>query len=158
MPRFPALSPANPAGSTAAPGSRITARAIAYWATTALVAAEMAVGGVWDVLRTPQAREATERLGYPEYFLGILGVWKLLGAVALLAPGFPRLKEWAYAGAVFHYTGAVASLLAAREADPGTLAYLILLTGLTAASWALRPPARRDLAPSRTGPWIGPSR
>jgi len=111
----------------------------------------MGLGGVWDVLRTPQVRGVIDRLGYPSYFLVILGVWKLLGAVALLAPRRPRLKEWAYAGAVFNYTGAIASHLAAGEADPGTLVFLIALTGLTAASWALRPPARRDLASPARG-------
>jgi uncharacterized membrane protein YphA (DoxX/SURF4 family) len=146
MSRFPALSQANLASSAALSRSRTTTRTIAYWATTTLVAAEMGLGGVWDVLRTPQVRGVIERLGYPTYFLVILGVWKLLGAVALLAPRAPRLKEWAYAGAVFNYTGAVASNLAAGEADAGTLVLLIALTGLTAASWALRPPARRGLA------------
>jgi DoxX-like family len=66
--------------------------------------------------------------------------------MALLAPRLPRPREWAYAGAVFNYTGAAASHLAAGKADPGTLVFLLALTGLTAASWALRPSARRDLA------------
>jgi uncharacterized membrane protein len=70
---------------------------IAYWVTTALVVFELALGGVWDVLRVPQVRGLIERLGYPSYFLVILGIWKLLGAVALVIPRFPRLKEWAYA-------------------------------------------------------------
>jgi len=147
MARFPALSPADLASSAALSRSRT----VAYWATTALVAAEMVLGGVWDVLRTPQVRGVIDRLGYPTYFLVILGVWKLLGAVALLAPRRPRLKEWAYAGAVFNYTGAAASNLAAGQADAGTLVFLIALTGLTAASWALRPPARRDLASPARG-------
>ena len=127
--------------------ARSAPRAAAYWVTTVLVTAEMGLGGVWDVLRTPQVRGVVGRLGYPSYFLVILGVWKLLGAAALLAPRLPRLKEWAYAGAVFNYTGAVASNLAAGVLDPGTLGFLIAITGLTAASWALRPPSRRDPAP-----------
>ena len=82
----------------------------------------------------------------PVYFLVILGVWKVLAAVAVLAPGLPRLKEWAYAGLVFNFTGAAASHLAVGDrAD--TLVAPMLFTGLTFASWALRPPARRDLAP-----------
>jgi hypothetical protein len=154
MARLPALSPANLASSTALSRSRT----VAYWATTALVAAEMVMGGMWDVLRTPQVTAVTNRLGYPTYFLVILGIWKLLGAVALLVPRRPRLKEWAYAGAVFNYTGAIASHLAVGAADPGTRVFLLALTGLTAASWALRPPARRNLAPSRASLWVGPSR
>ena len=74
---------------------------IAYWVTTALVVFELLLGGVWDLLRVPRVRELIERLGYPPYFLIILGIRKLLGAVALVIPRFPRLKEWAYAGVLF---------------------------------------------------------
>jgi len=95
---------------------------IAYWVTTALVVFELALGGVWDVLRVPQARGLIERLGYPPYFLIILGIWKLLGAVALVVPKFPRLKEWAYAGVIFDLTGAVASLFAAGLMGVRTMA------------------------------------
>ena len=119
-------------------------RSIAYWVTTALVASELALGGVWDVLRVPQVRALIERLGYPPYFLVILGIWKLLGAVALVIPRFPRLKEWAYAGVIFDLTGAVASLSASGLIDAGTTAYPILMTGVAVASWALRPPSRRS--------------
>jgi uncharacterized membrane protein YphA (DoxX/SURF4 family) len=95
---------------------------IAYWITTALVVFELALGGVWDILRVPQVRGLIERLGYPVYFLVILDIWKLLGAVALVVPRFPRLKEWAYAGVIFDLTGAVASLLASGLIDAGTVA------------------------------------
>jgi uncharacterized membrane protein YphA (DoxX/SURF4 family) len=122
-------------------------RTIAYWVTTVLLAAESLAGGVWDVLRIPYVRAVIEHLGYPDYFLVILGVWKVLAGVAVLAPGFPRLKEWAYAGLVFTYTGAVASHLAVGD-GVDTLVGPIIFTGLAFASWALRPPARRDLAPS----------
>jgi uncharacterized membrane protein YphA (DoxX/SURF4 family) len=122
-------------------------RLIAYWVTTALVVFELAMGGVWDLLRVPQVRELIERLGYPNYFLIILGTWKLLGAVALAIPRFPWLKEWAYAGVVFDLTGAVASLFASGLADAGTVAYPMAMTGVAVASWALRPPSRR-LGPS----------
>jgi uncharacterized membrane protein YphA (DoxX/SURF4 family) len=122
-------------------------RMIAYWVTTALVVFELAMGDVWDLLRVPQVRELIERLGYPNYFLIILGTWKLLGAVALVIPRFPRLKEWAYAGVLFDLTGAVASLFASGLADAGTVAYPITMTGVAFASWALRPSSRR-LGPS----------
>jgi uncharacterized membrane protein YphA (DoxX/SURF4 family) len=118
-------------------------RIIAYWVTNALVVSELALGGVWDVLRVPQVRGLIERLGYPPYFLVILGIWKLLGAVALVIPRFPRLKEWAYAGVFFDLTGAVASQLASGLVDAGTMAYPIVMTGVAVASWALRPPSRR---------------
>ena len=64
---------------------------------------------IWDVLRVPHVREVIHQLGYPSYFLIILGIWKLLGAVALAIPRFPRLKEWTYAGVIFNFTGAIAS-------------------------------------------------
>jgi hypothetical protein len=116
---------------------------IAYWVSTALVVFELALGGVWDILRVPQVRVLIERLGYPLYFLVILGSWKLLGAVALVIPRFPRLKEWAYAGVLFDLTGAVASLLASGLIDADKMAYPIVMTGVAVASWALRPPSRR---------------
>jgi uncharacterized membrane protein YphA (DoxX/SURF4 family) len=132
----------NNANSAAAPRSRT----MAYWVTTVPVAAVLLVGGVTDILRTPYVRAVMEQLGYPAYFAVIIGVWKVPGAVTLLIPRFPRLKEWAYAGAVFNFTGAVASHLAVG--DPAvTLVAPIIFTSLAAASWALRPPARRDLAP-----------
>ena len=116
---------------------------IGYWVTTALVVFELALGGVWDVLRVPQVRGLIERLGYPSYFLIILGIWKLLGAIALVIPKFPRLKEWAYAGVIFDLTGAVASLFSAGLIGLGTMAYPIFMIGVAVASWALRPPSRR---------------
>jgi hypothetical protein len=129
-------------------------RTVAYWATTAVIAAELAVGGVWDILRIPYVREVLEqRLRYPAYFSVIIGVWKVPGAAALLVAGVPRLKEWAYAGAVFTYTGAAASHLAVG--DGAGAAGPIGLAAIALVSWALRPPARRDLAP-RSGPssWV----
>ena len=119
------------------------AASIAYWVTTALVVFELAIGGAWDVLRVPKVLGLIEHLGYPPYFLVILGTWKLLGAVALVIPRFPRLKEWAYAGSFFDLTGAVASLFASGVISVSAMAYPILMTGVTVASWALRPPSRR---------------
>ena len=123
-------------------------RHAAYWITTALLEMELILGGVWDILRVPQVRELVDRLGYPAYFLIILGIWKLLGALALAVPRSPRLKEWAYAGVVFDLTGAIASQLASHLVQPGQLAYITLMLAITAASWALRPPPRRDRNPA----------
>jgi hypothetical protein len=113
-----------------------------YWISTALVTAELGVGGVWDVLRVQQVSGVVEHLGYPSYFLVILGVWKILGTFALLAPRLPLLKEWAYAGVIFTDTGAIASH-AATGHDLGEIPFLLVLTVLTAVSWATRPPGRR---------------
>jgi uncharacterized membrane protein YphA (DoxX/SURF4 family) len=115
-----------------------------YWVTTALLALELVLGGIWDVLKVPQVHVIINRLGYPPYFLVILGIWKLLGAMAVAVPRFPRLKEWAYAGVVFDLTGALASNLVSGVTNPGTLAYLLLMMGVTATSWALRPASRRN--------------
>ena len=119
-------------------------RAIAYWVATALLVFELVLGGVWDVLRVPHVRAVMERLGYPTYFVVILGVWKLLGAVALVIPRFPRLKEWAYAGMVFNLTGALVSHVASGDIEVGPMVYLVVMTGVTAASWSLRPASRRN--------------
>ncbi|WP_369639193.1 DoxX family protein [Nocardia sp. JMUB6875] len=113
-----------------------------YWITTALVVLELAVGGYWDVARVPQARDVIIPLGYPTYFLVILGVWKLLGAVALVVPRFALVKEWAYAGAFFVYSGAIASHLT-TGVKLGEVYILIVFALLTAASWATRPDDRR---------------
>ncbi|MCI2421690.1 DoxX family protein [Saccharopolyspora sp. K220] len=126
---------------TGTSGGRAAGMRVGYWVTTVLVTAELAVGGIWGVLRITQVQVVVEHLGYPSYFLVILGVWKLLGAVALLAPRFPLLKEWAYAGVIFTYTGAIASHLTVGY-GLGELAFLVPLLGLTVTSWWLRPPDR----------------
>jgi hypothetical protein len=83
-----------------------------------------------------------KHLGYPGYVMTIIGVWYVLGGVALLVPRFPQLKEWAYAGLFFIYTGAIASRLAVSDGLV-TLVGPIVLTGLAIASWTLRPSTRR---------------
>jgi uncharacterized membrane protein YphA (DoxX/SURF4 family) len=117
-------------------------RLIAYWVTTGLVAFQLGTGGAGDILRPASLVEGMAHLGYPAYFCVILGIWKVLGAVAVLAPRLPRLKEWAYAGTVFDLTGAAASHLAVGDSAIKLLGPLIF-TGFACASWALRPPARR---------------
>ena len=123
-------------------------RTVIYWVATGLLAFELCLGGVWDVLRVPQVRGVVDRLGYPAYFLVILGIWKLLGAVAVTIPRFPRLKEWAYAGVVFNLTGALVSNVVSGVTDTGTLAYLVVVMGIAGASWLLRPASRRNFPPN----------
>ena len=125
-------------------GNADMSRNVIYWVATVVLASELLLGGAWDVLRVPQVHVVIDRLGYPAYFLVILGIWKLLGAVAVIVPRFPRLKEWAYAGVVFDLTGALASNLISGITGAGTLSYLLLMMGVTAASWALRPASRRN--------------
>ncbi|MFJ9364816.1 DoxX family protein [Nocardia sp. NPDC101769] len=117
-------------------------RSVLYWTATMLVAAELVVGGWWDITRYPQARDTIVHLGYPTYFLVLLGVWKLLGALAVLVPGFPLVKEWAYAGVVFVDSGGIVSHLTVGYAR-GEVAVLALLLVLTVVSWATRPPGRK---------------
>jgi uncharacterized membrane protein YphA (DoxX/SURF4 family) len=116
-------------------------KAVLYWTATVLIALELLVGGMMDLLRNKQAADVIAHLGYPSYLLTILGVWKLLGAAALLVPRFPRLKEWAYAGAIFDMTGAAFSSLAAGD-SAATIAVPLVLTAIALVSWALRPPGR----------------
>ena len=127
----------------------MTARTITYWTTTILVAFFMG-GGIAQVLRVPQSVDGFHRLGYPTYFVVILGVWKILGSIAILVPRFPRLKEWAYAGIFFDLTGA--AVTNAAVGGNGAYAFHILaplvIAALTVASWALRPPSRILGAPS----------
>jgi uncharacterized membrane protein YphA (DoxX/SURF4 family) len=142
---------------------------VVYWITTALLCLVLIGGGGANLARARGTLDVMRRLGYPPYILTILGVWKMLGAVALLAPGFPRLKEWAYAGVFFEMTGAAAS-----HAMSGTPAWNIGVTLgfalLTIVSWARRPPSRivgtlfsRKANPERTkaaleGPGVHPGR
>ena len=93
-----------------------------YWLSTSVVVFVLASGGVGDVMRIGSVVEGMTQLGYPVYFCVILGLWKLLGAVALSVPGYPLVKEWAYAGALFDFTGAVASHVNARKVMSGTIA------------------------------------
>jgi uncharacterized membrane protein YphA (DoxX/SURF4 family) len=121
------------------------ARAIVYWTTTALVAFFMGSGGVAQLAQFHNNPHAVvPLLGYPMYFFAILGIWKVLGAIAILAPRFPRLKEWAYAGIFFDLTGAAASC--AAVGGYGAYGFHViaplLIAGLTVASWWLRPQSR----------------
>jgi len=117
-------------------------RSAGYWLATVPVVAELGLGGVWDIARLPFVRDLVTNLGYPSYFLVLLGTWKVLGAVALAVPGRPVLKEWAYAGAFFTYTGAIVSHLTTGY-DVGEAGLLAVMTALTVLSWALRPASRR---------------
>lgn len=115
---------------------------VAYWVCTVLVALAFLSGGIVDALRLPQALEGMTQLGYPPYFMVILGVWKVLGAIAILVPGVALLKEWAYAGMIFDLTGASASHIAVGDAAGHILAPLVV-AALVVASWMLRPADRR---------------
>lgn len=99
------------------------------------------VPGVGLLGRVAHFTEDMARLGYPFYFLSFLGVWKILGAVAILVPRFPRVKEWAYAGMTFDLTGAVVSRAVSGDAAFSVVIPLVVAI-IVAASWALRPQGR----------------
>jgi uncharacterized membrane protein YphA (DoxX/SURF4 family) len=118
------------------------AKNIAYWTTTVLVAFFIGSGGVAQLAHVPATVDGFVRiLGYPPYFVTILGVWKVLGPIAILVPRFPRLKEWAYAGIFFDLTGAAASVAGVGGSALHIIAPLVI-AGLTVVSWALRPQSR----------------
>ncbi len=120
-------------------------KSVVYWMMTILVAMPIGSGGVGQIMQyLANPHGVVSALGYPMYFFAILGVWKVLGAIAILMPRFPRLKEWAYAGIFFDLTGAAVSC--AAVGGYGAYGFHVIapliLTGFTVASWALRPESR----------------
>jgi uncharacterized membrane protein YphA (DoxX/SURF4 family) len=123
-------------------------KVIGYWVTTAIIEFELLVGGIADLVHGrsvlvvgPPVVDVLAHLGYPAYLLTILGIWKLLGGIALVVPRFPPLKEWAYAGVFFHMTGAAASWIAIGD-NTGEFITPLIFAVFALASWALRPPGR----------------
>ena len=126
----------------------MTTRMVTYWVVTVLIALETLVGGVTDLIHGssilvagPPVADVVTHLGYPLYFVRIIGFWKVLGGIVLLVPGYPRLKEWAYAGIFFELSGAAASWLA-YERNVGEAVVPMVLALLALVSWALRPQDR----------------
>ena len=113
----------------------------AYWIFTILAALLFAVPGAALLLRVPHFTNDMAQLGYPSYFLSLLGIWKLLGVVAILSPGLPRLKEWAYAGMVFDLTSAAISRVVMDGHAIKILPPLVVAT-IVFLSWNLRPAER----------------
>jgi uncharacterized membrane protein YphA (DoxX/SURF4 family) len=130
------------------PRKAVNARLVGYWVCTALIALSFLSGGAADLMRSPQVVQGMTNLGYPAHFATILGFWKVLGGAAILAPGLPRLKEWAYAGMIFDLTGAAMAHAAAGDSDAwmGNVGHIItplVLAALVVGSWALRPESRK---------------
>ena len=129
-------------------------RTTAYWVATVLGPASFIVGGVLGVTHEASVMSTLEHLGYPPYFATISGAWKVMGALAIVAPGLPRLKEWAYAGFFFELTAAAASRAFVGDGAVDIIAPLVFLA-LVAASWALRPASRTLAAPAPDETSIG---
>ncbi|WP_040804802.1 DoxX family protein [Nocardia concava] len=127
-----------------APSTRARLRTYAYWAATLTLAFTMTSGAYGEFTHQYGTLETHTILGYPTYFLTLIATWKVLGSAAILAPGFPRLKEWAYAGMFFNMSGAFISHLV--QHDNGAAGMHLIATGgilaLVVASWSLRPQSR----------------
>ena len=119
-----------------------TFRKVAFWTTTVCGPSSFVIGGVIGLIQADDSVLALRHLGYPTYFGPLLGLWKLLGAIVITAPGLPRLKEWAYAGFVFDLTAAALSHAAVGDRAGDIVAPFVFLL-LVLASWALRPASRR---------------
>lgn len=117
------------------------ARKIIYWIATGLVAALSLFAGYAYLSGSPQAVEGFRHVGYPQQLRVMLGVAKLLGAITLLVPGLPKLKEWAYAGFTFAWIAACFAHYLAKD-GPTAFAPLVLLV-LLAVSYVTRPASRR---------------
>lgn len=115
---------------------------IIYWIATALLAFGMLGSGIGQILRAQGLVDIMVHLGYPLYFMTIIGVWKILGVIAILLPGFKLVKEWAYAGLFFTMTGALISHLVFGD-DGKALMGPIMQTIFIVLSWYFRPPSRK---------------
>jgi hypothetical protein len=115
---------------------------IIYWIATLWLALGMLSTGLVQLLKLKEYSDMMAHLGYPLYFLTIIGIWKILGVVIVLIPKFPLLKEWAYAGFFFAMSGAVFSHLAISD-DVKELFGPVLLLILTVISWYFRPENRK---------------
>ncbi|MEO8769879.1 MAG: DoxX family protein [Ferruginibacter sp.] len=117
---------------------------IIYWIATIWLALGMVSTAIVQLLKMKEGQGGANMittLGYPIYFLTILGVWKILGVVAVLIPTFALLKEWAYAGFFFAMSGAIFSHIAVGSVNE-IFPSLLLLT-LTVISWYFRPADRK---------------
>ncbi len=118
---------------------------IIYWVITGFLAFGMLAQGFAQISHTKGYVDIIVHLGYPLYFLYIIGVWKLLGVIAILIPGFKLLKEWAYAGFFFVMSGAVFSHIASGDSLKELAPALSLLI-LIVLSWYFRPPDRKIIS------------
>lgn len=115
---------------------------IIYWIATIWLALGMLSTGIVQIIKMDEEVAMFTRLGYPAYLLTILGVWKILGVIAVLAPKFPLVKEWAYAGFFFTASGALVSHFAVGDGAADFFGPALLLV-LTVVSWYFRPADRK---------------
>lgn len=118
---------------------------IIYWIATIWLALGMTSTGIVQLLKVKEEVDMMTHLGYPIYFLNILGICKILGVVAVLMPGFHLVKEWAYAGFFFVMSGAVFSHLVHGDEAKDFFGPVLLLV-LTVVSWYFRPAERKVIS------------
>lgn len=117
---------------------------IIYWISTLWLALGMLSTAAVQIFKLKEKADFITHLGYPSYFLTLLGVWKILGVAAVLIPKFPLLKEWAYAGFFFAMTGAIFSHIASHSMNEIPPSLLLLI--LTVVSWYFRPADRKIIS------------
>lgn len=115
---------------------------IIYWVATIWLSFGMISGGIFQLIKHEDAVKSFKSLGYPLHLLTILGVWKLLGVIAILVPKYPLVKEWAYAGFFFAMTGAMTSHIINRDPFSETFPSMLSLV-LVIVSWYFRPAERK---------------
>jgi uncharacterized membrane protein YphA (DoxX/SURF4 family) len=120
-----------------------TASKIIYWVATASLAFGMLASGLAQIFHTKEMIDLIVPLGYPLYFLYIIGVWKILGVIAILVPRFQLVKEWAYAGFFFVMTGAFVSHLASGDYSLKGMIGPFMQTIFVILSWYFRPADRK---------------
>jgi len=118
---------------------------IIYWVATIWLSLGMVSTGVVQLIKMKEEADMFTLLGYPAYLLTILGIWKMLGVIAVLVPRFPLVKEWAYAGFFFAMSGAIFSHLAVAD-EAKELFGPSLLILLTVVSWYFRPADRKTVS------------
>lgn len=128
---------------------------IIYWIFTALVLLIMGVGAIPSIIKTQDSVKLIhEQLGYPEYFVPFIGMAKLLGCIALIVPGYPRIKEWAYAGLAFDMMGAIYSSIYLGGFSAGILILFVFL-GIIAGSYIYYHKLRRQKTASNGTSYSG---
>lgn len=115
---------------------------IIYWVATIWLSLGMVSTGIVQLIKMEEEVQKMNELGYPSYFLTIIGAWKILGVVAVLVPKFPLIKEWAYAGFFFLMTGAIFTHFAINDEAINFIGPALLLV-LTIISWYYRPAKRK---------------
>ncbi|MDB5089022.1 MAG: hypothetical protein JWR09_3016 [Mucilaginibacter sp.] len=120
-------------------------KVIGYWIITVILSFCIFSGGLAQAMQVKGVVQGFKPLRYPTYFISIIGVWKMLGIIAILVPNFKLLKEWAYAGIFFVMSGAVISHIASNDVSIQIIAPVVLAI-FTVLSWYLRPADRKIIS------------